>query len=74
MRKNMSKAQLLKQKINLALEDKVITVDEVKGVIEALLVIDEYAKTDLEEIIADGKLDNTEQMQVRTIFQDLLDR
>lgn len=70
----MSKAQLLKQKINLALEDKVITVDEVKGVIEALLVIDEYAKTDLEEIIADGKLDNTEQMQVRTIFQDLLDR
>lgn len=70
----MSKAELLKQKINLALEDKEITLDEVKDVIEHLLVIDEYAKTDLEEIIADGKLDNTEQMQVRTIFQDLLDR
>lgn len=70
----MSKAELLKQKINLVLEDKEITLDEVKDVIEHLLVLDEYAKTDLEEIIADGKLDNTEQMQVRTIFQDLLDR
>ena len=70
----MSKAELLKQKINLALEDKEITIDEVKDVIDHLLVLDEYAKTDLEEIIADGKLDNTEQMQVRTIFQDLLDR
>ena len=70
----MSKAELLKQKIKLALEDKNITIDEVKDVIAHLLVIDEYAKTDLEEIIADGKLDNTEQMQIRTIFQDLLDR
>lgn len=70
----MSKAELLKQKIRLALEDKEITLNEVKDVIDHLLVIDEYAKTDLEEIIADGKLDNTEQMQIRTIFQDLLDR
>ncbi|MCM8539013.1 MAG: hypothetical protein NE328_01970 [Lentisphaeraceae bacterium] len=70
----MSKAELLKQKIRLALEDKEITLNEVKDVIDHLLVIDEYAKTDLEEIIADGILDNTEQMQIRTIFQDLLDR
>ncbi|MCM8529317.1 MAG: hypothetical protein NE327_22535 [Lentisphaeraceae bacterium] len=70
----MSKAELLKQKINLVLEDKEITLDEVKDVIDHLLVIDEYAKNDLEEIISDGKLDNTEQMQIRTIFQDLLDR
>jgi|SaaInlStandDraft_1057018.scaffolds.fasta_scaffold310128_2 hypothetical protein len=70
----MSKAELLKQKINMVLEDKIITIDEVKEVIDHLLVIDEYAKTDLEEIIADGRLDDTEQMQLRTIFQDLLDR
>ena len=70
----MSKAELLKQKINIALEDKEITLDEVKEVIDHLLVLDEYAKTDLEDIIADGRIDNTEQMQIRTIFQDLLDR
>ena len=43
----MSKAELLKQKINLVLEDKEITLDEVKDVIDHLLVIDEYAKNDL---------------------------
>lgn len=70
----MSKAELLKQKINTALEDKEVTVEEVQDVISNLLTIDEYAKTDLEEIIADGRIDNSEQMQIRTIFQNLLER
>ena len=70
----MSKAELLKQKINDALEDKEITLEEVQDIIQHLLVIDEYAKTDLEEIIADGKIDATEQMQIRNILQNLLER
>lgn len=70
----MSKAELLKQKITAALEDKEITLEEVQEVIARLLAIDEYAKTDLEDIIADGRIDASEQMQIRNIFQNLLDR
>ena len=70
----MSKAELLQQKITAALEDKEITLEEVQEVIAHLLAIDEYAKTDLEDIIADGRIDASEQMQIRNIFQNLLDR
>ncbi|MCM8531468.1 MAG: hypothetical protein NE330_09935 [Lentisphaeraceae bacterium] len=70
----MSKAELLKQRINLALEDKEITLDEVQDVIKHLLPIDNFAKDNLEEIIADGRIDNSEQMEIRNIFQNLLER
>ncbi|MCM8536117.1 MAG: hypothetical protein NE334_09300 [Lentisphaeraceae bacterium] len=70
----MSKAELLKQRINQALEDKEITLDEVRDVIKHLLPIDNFAKDNLEEIIADGRIDNSEQMEIRNIFQNLLER
>jgi len=70
----MSKAKILKERITLALEDKVITVDEVREIIDHLLVIDDYAKIELEEIIADGRIDNSEQMHVRNVLLNLLER